>query len=289
MPQPADVSTRPDEGPRFEANGPVRPGDRVRQVVVAASAVIAVVGAFVGSGAAGGTPIQDAAGGALGADSTLIAPAGPAFSIWSVIYAGLLAYAVWQFLPKQTARARQRALGYPVAVTLLLNAAWILSVQAGILWLSAIVIVVLLGALLVAFVLVVRTRRPGQGVVESIVLDGTVGLYLGWVCVATAANLTAGLMVAGFDGFSWPPDGWAIAVVVVAGLAGIGLAAYGRGRLAPAVSLAWGLAWLAVSRTTGELVSAPVASTAVATATAVLVATVVIRIAAVAAARKARA
>ncbi|MCS5732284.1 tryptophan-rich sensory protein [Herbiconiux daphne] len=252
MPQPADVSTRPDEGPHSAANGPVRPGDRVRQVVVAASAVIAVVGAFVGSGAAGGTPIQDAAGGALGADSTLIAPAGPAFSIWSVIYAGLLAYAVWQFLPKQTARARQRALGYPVAVTLLLNAAWILSVQ-------------------------------------SIVLDGTVGLYLGWVCVATAANLTAGLMVAGFDGFSWPPDGWGIAVVVVAGLAGIGLAAYGRGRLAPALSLAWGLAWLAVSRTTGELVSAPVASTAVATAAAVLVATVVIRIAAVAAARKARA
>lgn len=253
--------------------------DRVRQVVVAASAVFAVIGSFVGSGAAGGTPIQDAAGGALGADSTLIAPAGPAFSIWSVIYLGLIAYAVWQFLPRQTASPRQRRLGYPVAVTLILNAAWILSVQAGLLALSVVVIVLLLVALLVTFVLVIRTRRPGQGVIESIVLDGTIGLYLGWVSIATAANVTAALQAGGFDGFGLSAEGWGIAIVIVAGLAGIGLAAYGRGRLAPSASLAWGLAWLAVSRTTGELVSAPVATTAWITAAAVVVATVVIRIA----------
>jgi hypothetical protein len=251
----------------------------VRQVVVEAGAVIAVLGSFVGSGAAGGTPIRDAAGGALSADSTLITPAGPAFSIWSVIYAGLLAYAVWQFLPSQTARDRQRRLGYPVAATLVLNAAWILSVQAGLLWLSAIVIVLLLIALLITFVLVVRTRMPRQSVIESIVLDGTVGLYLGWVCVATAANLTAGLMVAGFDGFGAAPEAWGAAIVVVAGLAGIALAVFGGGRLAPALSLSWGLAWLAVSRITGELVSPTVAAVAIATASAVIVSTVVIRVA----------
>jgi hypothetical protein len=266
---------RPPSSPR-EAP---RSGDRVRQVVVAAGAVVAVVGSFVGSGAAGGTPIEDAAGGALSADSTLIAPAGPAFSIWSVIYAGLLAYAVWQFLPSQTSRDRQRRLGYPVTATLVLNAAWILSVQAGLLWLSAIVIVLLLIALLITFVLVVRTRMPRQSVIESIVLDGTVGLYLGWVCVATAANLTAGLMVAGFDGFGAAPEVWGVAIVVVAGLAGIALAVFGGGRLTPALSLSWGLAWLSVSRITGELVSPTVAAAAIASASAVIVATVVIRIA----------
>ncbi|SDY55708.1 TspO/MBR family protein [Herbiconiux ginsengi] len=253
------------------------PADRVRQVVVAASAVVAVIGSFVGSGAAGGTPIQDAAGGALSADATLIAPAGPAFSIWSVIYAGLLAYAVWQFLPRQTASARQRRLGYPIALTLLLNAAWIVSVQAGLLAASAVVIVVLLAALLVTFVLVVRTRRSGQPWVESVVVDGTVGLYLGWVCVATAANLTAGLMVAGFDGFGWSPDAWGVAIVIVAGLAGLALAVFGAGRLAPAAALAWGLVWVAVSRISGELVSPLVASVALVTAIAVVLVTVMIR------------
>ena len=68
--------------------------DRVRQATVAVSAVVAIIGAFMGSGAAGGTPIDRAAGGALSATATPIAPAGPAFSIWSVIYLGLIAYAV---------------------------------------------------------------------------------------------------------------------------------------------------------------------------------------------------
>ncbi|MET0842976.1 MAG: tryptophan-rich sensory protein, partial [Mycetocola sp.] len=65
-----------------------RPNDRLRQVVVLVSALLAIAGSFVGSGAAGGTPIAEASGGALSADATPVAPAGPAFAIWTVIYLG---------------------------------------------------------------------------------------------------------------------------------------------------------------------------------------------------------
>ncbi|PSL39150.1 TspO/MBR related protein [Labedella gwakjiensis] len=253
--------------------------DRTRQTVVVVSAIVAIIGSFIGSGAVIGTPIQEQVGGALSADATLIAPAGPAFSIWSVIYAGLIAYAIWQLLPSQATRERHRRLGYPIVATLLLNAAWILSVQAGSLWLSWIVIVVLLLALLLTFSRVLVTRTAGQGVVESIVIDGTVGLYLGWVSIATAANITAVLQAAGFDGFGLDPNLWGVVVVIVAGLAGLALALYGRGRLSPTASLAWGLGWVAVSRTTGELVSQPVAVTAVVVAVALVLATVAIRVA----------
>jgi hypothetical protein len=253
--------------------------DRTRQAVVVVSAVVAIIGSFIGSGAVIGTPIQDQVGGALTADSTLIAPAGPAFSIWSVIYTGLIAYTIWQLFPAQAASERNRRLGYPIVATLILNAAWILSVQAGLLWLSCLVIVVLLAALLLTFVGVVRTRRDGQGVVESIVLDGTMGLYLGWVSIATAANLTAGLQTAGFDGFGLAPEIWGVAIVVVAGIAGLVIALYGRGRLSPTASLAWGLVWVAVSRTTGELLSPPVAIAAVIVAVALVLATIAIRVA----------
>ena len=99
------------------------PNDRLRQAVVLVSAVLALVGAFIGSGAAGGTPIAEASGGALSADATPVAPAGPAFAIWSVIYAGLIAYAIWQLLPAQTRAPRHRRLGYPIALSLILNAA----------------------------------------------------------------------------------------------------------------------------------------------------------------------
>ncbi|MEJ3406128.1 tryptophan-rich sensory protein [Rathayibacter sp. YIM 133350] len=250
--------------------------DTVRQVVVAVSAVLAVIGAFIGSGAAGGTPIQDASGGALAADATLIAPGTPAFSIWSIIYLGLLVYAVWQFLPAQRAAPRQRRLGYPVAASLLLNAAWILSIQFDRLWLSVPIILALLAVLCAAFVLALRTRPDGW--IDALVTDGTIGLYLGWVCVATAANITAALVAAGWDGWGVDAELWAVIVLAVAGLVGIALAVYGRGRISPALSLGWGLAWVAVARLTSEPSSTAAGVTAAVAAAAVLVVTVVLRL-----------
>lgn len=250
--------------------------DTVRQVVVVVSLLVAIGGGVIGSGALGGTPIAEAAGGALSADATLIAPAGPAFSIWSVIYLGLAAYAVWQLLPGQRASERQRRLGYPVAASLLLNAAWILSVQAGLLWLSVVVIVLLLAVLAIAFRICVR-RQP-TGWVEAIVVDGVIGLYLGWVCVATAANTAAWLTDVGFDGWGLNPDAWGVIVVAVAALVGIGLAVGGRGRLSPAVSLGWGLSWVAVGRLTGEPYSVSVGATAIAAVVAVVTITAFVRL-----------
>ena len=250
--------------------------DTLRQSVVLVSATIAVVGAFIGSGAAGGTPIQNAAGGALSADATPIAPGGPAFAIWTPIYIGLLAYAVWQALPKQRTDERQRRLGYPIAASLILNAAWILSIQFGFLAASVPIIAVLLIVLIRAFRITLASRP--KNVVETIVADGTVGLYLGWVCVATAANITALLVAAGFRGFGLGADAWAVLIVSVAGLVGVLVAIRGNGRLAPAVSLSWGLAWVAVARLTGDLLSAPAAIAAIIAVAAVIAATITLRI-----------
>jgi hypothetical protein len=250
--------------------------DTLRQSVVLISAVLAIAGAFVGTGAAGGTPIQNAAGGALAADATAIAPGGPAFLIWTPIYLGLVGYAVWQSLPAQKTDARQRRLGYPVAASLILNAAWILSVQFGMLWLSVLLIVALLAVLVAAFRLMTASRP--KNLAETILADGTVGLYLGWVCVATAANITAFLVDAGFRGFGWNVDVWGVAVVIVVGAAGLVLAIVGHGRLAPTVALCWGLIWVAVARLSGELVSTPTATASIVAGGAVAVVTVLARL-----------
>ncbi|RFA16171.1 hypothetical protein B7R21_01925 [Subtercola boreus] len=256
--------------------------DRMRQLLVALGAVVAVVGSFIGSGAAGGTPIAQAAGGALSADATLIAPAGGAFSIWSVIYLGLVGYAVWQFLPAQRADDRQRRLGYPVLLTLVLNAAWILSVQAGLLALSAVVILLLLVALCWAYGRAIATRGLGRrSVLGTLLVDGALGLYLGWVSIATAANITSFLQFSGFEGFGWSPEAWAIAILGVAGLVGVLVAVWSSGSVAPMLSLAWGLVWIDVSRVSGALSSRPVAMAALVAAAVVVVATIAVRIAAV--------
>ena len=249
--------------------------DLLRQVIVILSAGVAIVGSFIGSGAAGGTPIKDAAGGALGVDATLIAPGGAAFGIWTVIYIGLVAYAIWQSLPAQREDPRQRLLGYPIAVSLVLNAAWIMSIQFDLLGLSVPVIVLLLADLAWAF-LITLASRP-KNIVDTIITDGTICLYLGWVAIATDANITAYLVAEGFDGFGLNTDGWAVVVLGVAGVVGVMLAVVSRGRIAPAVALAWGLGWVAVARLTGNLLSTPAAITAIVAALAILAITVSMR------------
>lgn len=250
--------------------------DTVRQVVVLAAALFAIIAAFIGSGAVGGTPIAQAAGGALASDATRIAPGSLAFAIWTPIYVGLLAYAAWQSVPNQQTDPRQRALGYPIAASLVLNGAWILSIQFGLLALSVPVITALLGVLVWIFRLTLASRP--KNTVELFVVDSTVGLYLGWVCIATAANVTAWLVGAGFRGFGVNPDAWSVAVVAVAAAVGVLIALRGRGRVAPMLSLSWGLAWIASARLTGGLVSTPTAIAAIVAIAVIVTATSLVRI-----------
>lgn len=247
--------------------------DTVRQATVAVSAIIALVGSFVGSGAAGGTPIAEAAGGALTASSTQVAPGGPAFAIWSVIYTGLIAYAVWQLLPAQRSAERHRALGYPIALSLVLNAAWILSIQFDALPLSVPIIAALLAVLVWAFFRALAHRPTSR--VDAFITDGTIGLYLGWVTVATVANTAALLMAAGFTGFGLAPEAWSVALSLIAGVIAALTAVRGRGRIAPALASTWGLAWIAVARLTGPLFSTPTAVAAL-VAVVLVIATVVV-------------
>jgi len=58
---------------------------------------------------------------------------------------------------------------------------------------------------------------------------------------------------------------------------GVLVAIRGRGRLAPAVSLSWGLAWVAVARLSGDLLSPPAAIAAIVAVVVALTITLRIR------------
>ncbi|WP_297081281.1 tryptophan-rich sensory protein [uncultured Demequina sp.] len=227
--------------------------DRVRQAVVLLGAVAAIVGAAWGAGAFGGTPIQDAANGALAADATLLAPASGAFGIWSVIYAGLAAFAIVQALPSRAADPRMRALGWPVLASMVLNAAWIGVIQAGLLWVSVVVIAALV-AVLVRIALILVASRPTSWL-DRAVADVTVGLYLGWATVATVANITAaGVASLGADADAG--TGIAAGVLVVVAVITAVIARGSRGSfplsVASGLAMAWGLGWIAYGRAEGQ-------------------------------------
>lgn len=221
----------------------------MRQGGVLVAAIVCVAGALVGGGTLGGEPVSEAAGGALSADATLLAPAGPAFSIWSVIYVALLVFTVWHTLPRNATSSLARAVGWWATLSMLLNAMWLATVQAEQLWLSVVVIVALvlvLGQLLVL----------GQGLDDGAgpwVVAVTFGLYLGWSSVATCANVAAVLVDSGVD--PGRTTGEVVAVLVLAAVCVIVRLVsrrVGDARWAVAVAVAWGLGWIAWGRLGAE-------------------------------------
>ncbi|WP_413318674.1 TspO/MBR family protein [Agrococcus sp. 1P02AA] len=271
-PQDADRTAAPTERP-VVGGAPRSAADRIRPwaVLVALPATLAM--AVLGGGAFGGQEVSRASSGALSADATPLAPAGPAFSIWSLIYLGLAAYAIWQVLPRHRRDPRQQRMGWLALASLVLNALWIICAQAGLLPLTVVVIL----ALLVVLALIMRVLASSRAASwqEAAVVDGTFGLYLGWVSVATVANVAAWLAGSGVrpEAFELPAIGM-IAVVVVVGVV---LALWSRGRLAPAAAMAWGLAWIAVGRAFDEPHSLPVAIAAAVAALAIAVAALALR------------
>lgn len=219
--------------------------DQVRRVAVIAAEVFCVVGTLFGIGVIG-TRVEESSGGALAATATLVAPAGPAFSIWTPIYVGLLAYAVWQALPVNAVRARVRSTGWLAAASMVLNAAWLLVTQQGWIWASVVVIVAL--ALTLGTLVERLTLEPASTTWDRVLLDGTFGLYLGWVAVATCANITAALVDSGVDLGATANQVAAVAVLAVAAGLGVLFARRLGGRWAVAAAMAWGLAWIAVGR-----------------------------------------
>ncbi|WP_114588811.1 tryptophan-rich sensory protein [Microbacterium arborescens] len=255
------------------ARPPQKSSDLVRQITVISAVVFMIIAAMVGTGLFGGTNVRDLQGGALDADSTVLAPGTQAFSIWSVIYLFMIGYTIWQALPAQRSRDRQRLVGWWIALTAVLNGGWLLAAQFTTLPLTVVAIVALLAALGWTFHLLVRSRPRSVG--DRLLMDATVGLHLGWVSLATVANVTAWLSRTVPESWGMQADVWGVAVLVLVAAVGVGIAAFSRGRPSPIIALSWGLAWVAIARTTDQPHSTPVAIAAVAVIVVVVAAAAV--------------
>ncbi|WP_336630649.1 MULTISPECIES: tryptophan-rich sensory protein [unclassified Microbacterium] len=259
------------------AEGPARGRDLARRIGVISAVVFMIVAAMVGTGLFGGTNVRDLQGGALDADATVLAPATPAFSIWSLVYLLMIGYALWQALPSQSSRARQRRVGGWIALTAVLNGAWLLAAQFANLVATVAVIILLLAALGATLRLLVLS--PPEGWADRILMDATVGIHLGWVSLATVADVTAWLAA---DVVTVPDaaaqEAWGVGVLVVVALVGVAIAAGTGGRVTPALAMGWGLVWIGVARTSGEPHAPAVGTAAFVVAAVVIVAAVLMAV-----------
>ncbi|ANS79137.1 hypothetical protein SGUI_1741 [Serinicoccus hydrothermalis] len=226
---------------------------RAQQVLVSVAAVLWVVGTLLGTGAIAGGGVASQGGGLFSDSATLIAPKGPAFSIWSVVYVGLAGYVVWQWLPQVAESRWARATRMPAAAAIALNGLWLLVVFAGWVWLSVVVIL----SIVLSLGLVLRSTSglPRQGWGADVWVSATFGLYLGWVCVATCANIASWLVGLGVDSDSTLSTWITVAVLAVVTAIAAWLLSRTDQRpfqLGLAAAVVWGTAWVSAGRLTGE-------------------------------------
>ncbi|WP_072042106.1 hypothetical protein [Nigerium massiliense] len=255
-----------------------RPTSVPDRLIVTVAAAVWIAGTLVGMGWVGQAPDAAQGEGLFSDHATLLAPYRPAFSIWPVIYVFLAGYVVWQWLPVAARSRWAAATRWPAAASLALNGLWLVVVYQG--WIGGSVVV--MAALLVSLgVLVLRLDAlPPEGWSSQVFLGATFGLYLGWICVATGANIESWLAALGVAQGGGPATALAagiIALVVVIALALLRRTPHPVTRWAFVAAVVWGLAWVAVGRLRGILVNGVVSVVAVIAAVMVVVMAAAVR------------
>jgi len=180
-------------------------------------------------------------------------PAGYVFAIWGVIYIGWIAFAVYQALPGQKESPRLRELGYLFALSGLLNAAWLFCWHYNQFGLSVLVMLGLLGLLIASYLRLDVGRTP-VGTVEKWCVDIPFSVYLGWITVATVANVTDLLYFMNWNTFGIAPERWAVIMLLVASLVGL-LMALTRKDAAYLFVLVWSFVGIAVKQAATPMVT----------------------------------
>jgi hypothetical protein len=215
--------------------------DARRQLVT----VVAFLATMVVNTAANALPINGLTTGEISDRfAVYVIPAGYVFGIWGLIYLLLGAFTTWQALPRNRADVTLRSLGYLPALTGVLNAAWILLWHYELFVLTVPVMLALLGTLIAIHLRLVARAASLRGI-ETWTVRVPWSVYLGWITIATIANVTQTLAALGFTGFGLDPALLAGGVLLV-GLA-IGIAFWARYRdAAYALVITWAYAGIVV-------------------------------------------
>jgi hypothetical protein len=182
-------------------------------------------------------------------------PAGYVFSIWGLIYIGLIAYAIYQALPAQRQNPRLRATGWWIALGGLANCAWIFLWHYEQFPLTLIAMLVLLASLIVTY-LRLGIGRTAVSPAETWAVRLPFSVYLGWITVATVANVTSLLDYLKWNRFGIAPEVWMVIVLSVV-LVITALVIFTRRDLAYALVILWALAGISVKHAAVAAVAIP--------------------------------
>lgn len=137
----------------------------------------------------------------------LFVPAGITFSIWGIIYLLLLGFCLIQFHGQN--KGIVHSIGWAFAISCLLNALWIFAWHYEQLPLS---LLIMLGLLATLIIINIKLSDAPHGLIKA-----AFGIYLGWICIATIANVTALLVQYNWGGWGISHEAWTI-IMILAGM-----------------------------------------------------------------------
>ncbi len=146
---------------------------------------------------------------------TSLTPAGYAFTIWALIYVGLIAFSIYQALPSKAARFRSLRSIY--ILSCVVNCGWIyLWHYNQILACLAVIFVLLL-----TLAIINLNVRNTESTAEILCVSTPFALYFGWVTVATILNATIALKYLGFAPSETVTSVLACALIAIAAAFGV--------------------------------------------------------------------
>ncbi len=224
--------------------------DLLRQLVT----IIGVVATIVVNALANALPINGQQTGEISDRFAIyFVPAGYVFSIWGLIYLGLVAFAVFQALPSQRENGRLRNIGGLFAAASLANIAWIFLWHYELFPLTLPVMLILLGAL-IGIYLRLGAGQTRATAAETWAVRVPFSIYLGWITVATIANASQLLFFLGWGGWGIAPTIWTI-IMLAAAVIIAALMALTRRDVAYLAVLVWALVGIALKHAATPAVS----------------------------------
>jgi benzodiazapine receptor len=185
--------------------------DTTRQIIV----VVAVLVTILVNGLANALPINGLTTGEISDRfEVYFVPAGYVFSIWGLIYLGLLAYAVYQVLPAQKENPRLQKTGWLFVLSSVGNIAWIFLWHYEVFTVTIFAMLLLLICLILIY-LRLEIGRSGVSTGEKWFVRAPFSIYLGWITVATIANMTSLLDYLNWGGWGVSDELWAVIMLFV--------------------------------------------------------------------------
>lgn len=150
-------------------------------------------------------------------------PAGYAFSIWGLIYLGLLGFVVYTAAglnKEQQGGSVLLQVKWWFVVSCLANSLWVVAWLYDYIGLSVVLMAVIFISLL-NIIISTGAVVEGASLKKYLLVFAPFSLYFGWISVAFIANMAAYLTATGWDGWGISAINWTVIMIAVAGLVNI--------------------------------------------------------------------